>query len=384
MNHPFDAITESALRRRRSAKWSLYEADVLPAWVAEMDFPIAEPIRKVLHAAIDDDDCGYADPGGLGEAFAPWAKARWGWEVAKEDVHVVCDVVTGLAEILRVTTALGEGVVIEPPVYHPFASTITQLGRDVVEAPLARSEKGYAPDLDAIERAYAGGARVHLLCSPHNPSGIVYPEAALASIAELADRYDVLVLSDEIHAPLTLPGAIHRPFPTISSAAARRSIVLTSASKTWNLAGLKAAVMVACSDEARAVLKKLPPETPYHAGHLGVLAARAAFREGDAWLASTVAIVDRNRTLLGELLREHLPAVKYVPPQAGYLTWLDCSALGLGPDPAAVFLERGKVALSSGPIFGRQGEGFARLNIGTTRTLLEEAVRRMASVLPRA
>ena len=377
--HPFDQVTEATLRRRRSAKWSLYAPDVLPAWVAEMDYPLAGPIRRVLHAAIDDDDCGYADPAGLGGAFAPWAKARWGWDLAKEDVHVVCDVVTGIAEILRVATAPGDRIVVEPPIYPPFASTVQQLGRVVVEAPLARTEAGHAPDLDAIERAYASGARAHLLCSPHNPTGVVYSEAALTRIAELADRHDVLVLADEIHAPLTLPGAIHRPFPTISAAAARRSIVLTSASKTWNLAGLKAAMMIASSDEARAVLARLPPETPYHAGHLGVLAARAAFGEGDEWLASTIAIIDRNRSLLGDLLREHLPSVRWVPPQAGYLTWLDCSALALGPDPAATFLARGKVALSSGPTFGTQGAGFARLNIATSRTLLEEAVRRMAS-----
>ncbi len=378
-HHPFDDVSEAVLRQRRSAKWALHSPDVLPAWVAEMDFPIAEPIRRALHAAVDVDDCGYADPAGLGGAFAPWAKGTWGWDVSPEDVHVVCDVVTGLAEILRVATAVGDGVVIEPPVYHPFASTIVQLGRVVVEAPILSSATGHAPDLDAIERAYAGGARAHLLCSPHNPSGMVYPVEALARIAELADRYGVLVLADEIHAPLTLSGAIHRPFPQVSAAAARRSIVLTSASKTWNLAGLKAAVMVACSDESRAVLAKLPPDTPYHAGHLGVLGARAAFQEGDAWRASAVAIIDRNRSLLRALLAEHMPLVGYVPPQAGYLAWLDCSALGLGADPAAAFLERGKVALSSGPSFGTGGTGFARLNIATSRKLLEEAVRRMAS-----
>jgi cystathionine beta-lyase len=379
-DHPFDDVSEATLRRRRSAKWQLYPADILPAWVAEMDYPIADPIRRVLHAAIDDDDCGYADPHGLGDAFAPWARARWGWEVAKEDVSVVCDVVTGIAEVLRVATALGDSVVIEPPVYPPFASTIRQLGRVVVEAPLVRAadDAGFSPDLTAIERAYAAGARAHLLCSPHNPTGTVYAPKALARIAELADRYDVLVLADEIHAPLTLPGSTHVPFPAVSAAAARRSIVLTSASKTWNLAGLKAAVMVASSALARAVLARLPPETPYHAGHLGILGARAAFREGDAWRESAVAIIDRNRTLLAELLREHLPRVRYVPPLAGYLAWLDCRELGLGSDPAAAFLERGKVALSSGPTFGSEGTGFARLNIATTRPLLEEAVRRMA------
>jgi len=388
MPHPFDDVTEAHLRRRQSAKWKRYSSDVLPAWVAEMDYPLAEPIQRALRAALEASDCGYADPEGLGGAFAPWAMREWGWEVAPRDVHLVTDVVTGIAEILRVATAPGDGVVIEPPVYMPFASTVRGLGRVVVEAPLVRRDVGddgyeYAVDLAAIERAYASGARAHLLCSPQNPTGITYSKEELVAIAELADRYGVLVLSDEIHAPLVLPGAEHHPFPSVSAAAARRSIVLTSASKTWNLAGLKAAMMIACSDESRAVLAKLPPETPYHAGHLGILGARAAFAEGAEWRASAIAIIDRNRALLVDLLREHLPGVRYRAPRASYLAWLDLRALGMGDDPAKALLARGRVALSPGPPFGPGGEGHARLNIATSRALLEEAVRRMAAAAGR-
>jgi cystathionine beta-lyase len=378
-----DAVPESALRRRRSAKWRLYPPDVLPAWVAEMDFPLAEPIARALHEAIDEQDAGYAFPAGLGDAFAPWAERRWGWTVAPADVRLVVDVVTGIAEILRVATAPGDRVVIETPVYPPFAATIRETGRTVIEAPLARTPRttgtgaGWAPDLPAIARAYESGARVHLLSSPHNPTGIVYPREALAEIAALAARHGVLVVSDEIHAPLALPGAVHHPFPTVSLEAARTSIVLTSASKAWNVAGLKAAMMIACADEPRAVLARLSSDLPYHAGHLGVVASCAAFREGDPWLEAVVALLDRNRALLAERLRASLPGVAYVPPQAGYLAWLDCTALGLGDDPARAFLERGRVALHSGPAFGAQGKGFARLNFGTTAALLEEAVRRL-------
>ncbi len=382
--HPFDNVTEAQLRRRQSAKWKVYADDVLPAWIAEMDFPLAEPVRRALEAAVADDDCGYADPRGLGAAFAPWAMNEWGWVVAKADVHVVADVMTGVAEILRVATTPGDAVVIEPPVYMPFASTIRELGRVVVEAPLARSEDGsYAPDLDALERAYAAGAKAHLLCSPHNPTGSLYAREALHVIAELADRFGVLVLSDEIHAPLTLPsaGAKHVPFPSVSAAAARRSIVLTSASKTWNLAGLKAAMMIATSDESRAILDELPPETPYHAGHLGILAARAAFGEGAAWRTDALSVIDRNAAVLEELLRDHLPSITYVRPRASYLAWLDCRSLGLGDDPAKRFLARGKVALSPGPAFGTGGKGHARLNIATPRSLLEDAVRRIANAV---
>jgi cystathionine beta-lyase len=381
--HPFDAVSEGELRRRQSAKWKVYPDDVLPLWVAEMDYPIAEPIKAVLREAIRVDDAGYADPRGLGEAFAPWAKAAWGWDVRPEDVHTAPDVVTAIGEIVRVTTAPGDGVVIEPPVYAPFAGTIRTLGRTVVEAPLARRSDGdgdgaLAVDLDAIERAYTSGAKVHLLCSPHNPAGIVPSRETLARIAELAARHGVLVVSDEIHAPLAYAGAAHVPFASASPEAARVSVVLTSASKTWNLAGLKASMMIACSDEARAVLAKLPQELPYHAGHFGILGARAAFERGEDWRASTLAILDRNRRLVAELLREHLPAARVRVPDAGYLAWIDCRALGLGPDPARAFLAKGRVALSSGPSFGRGGEGFARLNFATTRAILEEAVRRMA------
>ncbi|MBK7533966.1 MAG: aminotransferase class I/II-fold pyridoxal phosphate-dependent enzyme [Myxococcales bacterium] len=379
--HAFDALTEADLRRRQSAKWKVYGDEVLPAWVAEMDFPIAEPIRRALHAAIDAEDVGYADPRGLGNAAAPWALASWRWAIAPGDVHMVADVVTGIGEVLRVATAPGDAVLIEPPVYHPFSAVTRHNGRVVVEAPLRLRDGVYAPDLDAIERAYASGARVHLLCSPHNPSGMAYSEAELARIAELADHHRVLVISDEIHAPLTLRGATHRPFPSVSAAAARCSIVMTSASKTWNLAGLKAAMMIACGERGRTELAKLPPDTPYHAGHLGVLASRAALSEGQPWLTSTLTILERNRALLGELLAEHLPRVRWQPQRAGYLAWLDCRELGLGDDPARAFLQRGKVALSSGPMFGEQGKGFARLNVATSRGLLEEAVRRMARAL---
>ncbi len=378
-HHPFDDVTLESLRRRTSAKWSHYAEDVLPAWVAEMDYPLADPIAEALRRAVDDGDTGYAHPRGLGGSFLAWSHARWGLRLASQDVRLVPDVVTGIAEILLVATRPGDAVVIDTPVYHPFAATIERTGRVVAEAPVLRTVSGgFALDLDAIERAYAAGARAHLLCSPHNPTGIVYPRATLERLAELADRYDVLVVSDEIHAPLTLPGAVHVPFPSVSALAKKRSVVLTSASKAWNIAGLKAAIMFSASDEAREVLDRIPQEIAFHSGHFGVIASRAAFEAGEPWRESVVKILDRNRRLLGELLAEHLPRVRYVPPEASYLAWLDCSELGLSGDPTRIFLERGKVALSAGPMFGAPGRGFTRLNLATTRSLLEEAVRRMA------
>jgi cystathionine beta-lyase len=376
--HSFDELTEEQLRRRQSAKWKQYASDVLPAWVAEMDFPLAEPIRQALERAVGDGDTGYAFPAGVAEAFARWASRRWGWEPGPADVRLVADVVTGIAEVLRVATAPGDADLIEPPVYPPVAGTRRETGRRVVTAPLRRRADRWEPDLEAIARGYQAGVRAHLVCSPQNPTGLVYDKDTLAAIAGMASRYGVLVVSDEIHAPLALPGTTHCPFPTASEQARRTAVVLASASKAWNIAGLKAALVIASSDETRALVARIPVHASYRAGHFGVLAARTAFDEGDAWLAAALEILDRNRKLLSNLLATELPGVVYLPPRAGYLAWLDCRGLGLGDDPAEAFLTRGRVALSSGPSFGEEGKGFARLNIATTRTLLEEAVHRMA------
>jgi cystathionine beta-lyase len=388
--HPFDTITEAELRERESAKWRAYPGDVLPAWIAEMDVPLAPPIARELRRAIDRHDCGYANThAGLAEAFAPWAQRLFGWQVAAADVRLAPDVGTAFTVLVGMMTERGDAVVIDPPAYPPFAAFVREIGRVVVETPLARDGTSHTFDLDAIARAYRGGAKVHLLCSPHNPTGMVPTKAMLAKIADLAVEHGVLVLSDEIHAPMTFPGATHVPFPTVSEAAERCGIVLTSASKTFNLAGLKAALLVGSGAAAKDVWSRLSPLLPFHAGPLGVLAARAAFTEGDEWRASMVGFLDRNRLLLQELLAEALPEVRYQPPQAGYLAWLDCAALaerltrvgGAPRDPARTFLERGRVALSPGYTYGTGGEGFVRLNFATPRPLLEEAVRRMAASL---
>jgi cystathionine beta-lyase len=283
--------------------------------------------------------------------------------------------------VLKVVTRPGDGVVISPPVYPPFFSTIDRFERRVVEAPLVEGADGWELDFDALEDAFADGARAYLLCSPHNPIGRVFPRAELEAIAELAERYGVVVVSDEIHAPMTMPGATHIPFPMVSDAAAARSVAITSTSKAWNTAGLKCAVIVAGSAQMQARLAEMPAHLVVESGNLGILAAVAAFDSGLGWLNELVDYLDGNRSLLGELLEDQLPDVGYVPPQAGFLTWLDCRSLGLGDDPAEAFLERGRVALTSGPGFGIQGKGWARLNIGTSRELLTEAVSRMAAVL---
>jgi cystathionine beta-lyase len=292
-------------------------------------------------------------------------------------VALVPDVMMGIAEVLGVLTERGDGVVVNTPVYPPFFSTIARVGRRVVEAPLARGQGGFELDLDVVERALAAGASAWLLCNPHNPTGRVLGRGELEAAVELAARYGAVVVADEVHAPLTLPGARHVPLLSLGEEAAAGAVALTSASKGWNLAGLKCGLVVAGGAAMGARLAAMPDDLAERCGLLGVVASIVAFQQGEPWLDALLGQLDRNRRLLAELLAERLPGVGYVPPEASFLAWLDCAALGLGPDPAAVLLRRGWVALSRGLDFGRQGSGFVRLNMGTSAGLLTEAVERM-------
>ena len=377
-----DAIRLDDLRLRRSAKWHYFDPDVIPAWVAEMDYPLATPITSALHAAIDRSDTGYRWAGGLAEALADYAHRSWSWTVDPARVTVVPDVLTGVAQALTHLTEPGDGVVINPPVYPPFFSVVRDVvRRTVVEVPMARAEDGsYDWDLPAMEAAFAlPDVTAFLMSNPHNPTGTVPSTATAATIAALAAAHGVTVISDEIHAPLVLPGAAHVPYLEIAGDDAA-AVTVISASKAWNMPALKCAQVVGTARTAPVLADRMPMEVTYGTGLLGVIASEAAYREGGAWLADVVTILDSNRWLLADLLAEHLPQVRYLPPRATYLAWLDASACGLGADPAAAFLAEGRVGLSPGPTFGRPGAGHARLNFATTPAILREVVARMSLV----
>ena len=237
MGNSFEDLDLDRLRRRRSEKWRMHPPDVLPAFIAEMDYDLAEPVLAALRSAIEASDCGYANASGLGEAFARFAAARHGWAVDPGRVHLVPDVMAGLEAILLLTTEPGDGVVINTPVYPPFFAHIPNAGRRVVEVPLVVRDGRWELDFDALEAAFAAGARGYLLCSPHNPTGRVFSAADLGRIGTLAERYGVTVISDEIHASLTLPGARHTPFVAAGRAAAEHGVTLASTSKAFNVAG---------------------------------------------------------------------------------------------------------------------------------------------------
>jgi cystathionine beta-lyase len=377
-------LTLDELRERRSVKWRFKEPDVLPLWVAEMDVRLAEPIRAALAELVERSDTGYVTWEGLAEAYAAFAARRWRQELDPERMFVVPDVMWGIFEVLLVGTEPGDRVVINPPVYAPFFETVAHARRRLVEVPLMRDPAGmYGLDLAGLERAFAAGARAYLLCSPHNPVGRVWTRAELEAVAALADRYGVLVLADEIHGPLVY--APHRfvPFATLDAPAAREAISFTSASKAWNLAGLKCALAVAGSAGGAALLARMGEEVAYGAGLFGAVANTVAFDQSEPWLDELLVALHANRDHLGTLLAKHLPALRWRPEdvQATYLAWLDCSPLGLD-DPAGVFERRGRVALEPGPLYGTGGDGYVRLNFATTPTILDEAVRRMRAAIP--
>ena len=380
-----DAITLAALRQRTSAKWRVYEPDVIPAWVAEMDFPLAEPISAALYGAIDRSDVGYRWIGELPDSLAGFAGATWGWDINPDHVVVLPDVLTSVAQAIWALTAPGEGVVVNTPVYPPFFSTVRDIcGRTLVDVPLLQDRQGrYELDLEGLAEAFARpDVTGYLLCSPHNPTGLTPSAETLTSIAQLALLHGVAVIADEIHAPLAHPGTVHTPFLTVSSDDLN-AVSLISASKAWNIAGAKCAQVVAGSQRVMDIMaERVPLEVTYATGHFGVLASIAAYREGGPWLEKVRGLIAANALAVHEHVAAAMPAVRYLPPASSYLGWMDFSDSAIIGDPAEFLLERARVAVSSGPTFGAGGEGFVRLNFGTTPAILAEILERMSRALP--
>lgn len=373
-------MTDSEFTRppRTSAKWGYFAPDVLPLWVAEMDFPLSPAIASALHDAIDRSDTGYRWAGELPAALSDFWSRRFGWAPEPARVMVLGDVLVAMAETIRRMT--DGAVVITPPAYPPFFRVVTDVvGRELVQVPLTSD----GLDMDGLARAFARPeVTSFLLGNPHNPTGHVWSPAHLEQVATLARTHGVTVISDEIWAPLTMPGVQMTPYLSLGEDLTGPDIALVSASKAFNLAGLKCAQVIGGSAEtAKALAESIPLEITYSAGHLGVIATIAAFHDDDTWLDATRDVISANARLLHALLGEHLPSIAFTIPEATYLAWLDCRELGLGDDPSAVFLERGRVALNPGRDFGREGAGFVRLNLATSADNIEVAVARMSQAV---
>ena len=347
-----------------------------------MDFPIAKPIQDLLMQMVSHSDLGYlgAIPE-LGLAFQGFAKRHWNWEMNPNYLRLCTDVGVGMVEVLRVTTKPGDKVLINSPIYHNFYTWIKETKVEMIDVPFIHEGKDWNVDFANIEAQYANGVKVHAICHPHNPLGRIYTKDELVRLASLAKKYGVKIISDEIHAPLTFPGKVFTPFLAASEEAAEVGICVTSASKGFNTAGLKSAIIISQSEAMHELLGNMPNPVHFRSSILGGFAAVSAFNECDDWLAGALSTIESNAHYLKTLLNSQIPAAKYEIPECSYLAWVDVSALNLGEDPAAVFLEKGKVAFNSGKIYGPNTSQFIRINLATSEAVLAEAVNRMVKSL---
>ena len=380
-----ETLPLDVLRRRRTEKWNAYPSDVLPAWVAEMDFAVAPSIAVVLREVAQDNDFGYPLSRAkreVAECFVERMQHRFTWAVREERVEVLSDVVQGLYLCLAAFSRPGDGVVIQPPIYPPFLGSVSEMKRRAVLRPLHPFEGGWGIDWAQLEDDAARTARLVLLCNPHNPTGRVFQRTELERLAELALDRNWLVVSDEIHADLTYPDNVFIPFGSLAPEVAERTITLTSATKAFNIPGLRCAVAYFGSDQ---LWQRFNDAFPRHLrGGLSVPGLRAtasAWKDAQAWLDELVRVLDQNKQLLLDSVSRDLQGLSIRAPEATYLAWLDCTRLALPTSPARFFLDNAKVALSDGRHFGAGFEQFVRLNFATSRSLLTEILQRMRQAL---
>lgn len=376
------ALALDELRKRKSSKWRQYPSDVLPLPVAEMDFPIAPAVKASLQDMLDRSDTGYlgAFPE-LFEAFAKFSKSRWNWQPDTTQIRIATDVGVGIVEVMRTLIKAGDKVMLNSPVYENIWKWIPEVNATLVDVPLTENELNYKLDLDAIEREYANGVKLHILCSPHNPVGIIYTRSELETIATLAKMYGVIILSDEIHGPLTFNKKDFYPFLSVSDDAKEVGIIITSASKSFNFAGLKCALIITESAMLKEKINAMPPALTWRASLFGAVASTAAYSESDEWLDGVLITLNENRHLVKKLIDTKIPTIKYRIPDFGYLAWLDVSSLGLGSDPAGQILERSKLALNAGILYGPKHSNFVRFNFGTSEEIINQAFDRLVKIL---
>lgn len=370
------------LRRHSSTKWRDFPGDVLPLPVAEMDFQVAQPIRAKLLEMVSHSDLGYLGSiPELGLGFQKFAASRWGWVIDPQQVRVAADVGVAVVEILRVFTKPGDTILINSPIYHNYYNWITETELTIVDAPFDRTgnedENPWEINWDGIEKAYASGIKVHFVVNPHNPLGRLYSKEELERLVALAKNYNVLIISNELHAPLTYVKENFIPILSLGHDAQAVSIVVTAASKGWNIAGLKCAIILTQDDHLNEKLKSLPAALHYRASLLGGFATAVAFSECEPWLDEALEQLDHNRYLIKDLLTTKLPMVKYHIPQASYLAWLDLEGLNLGDDPSLTLLEKGRVAFNAGHTYGKQCSQYVRVNFATSPEIITEAIERI-------
>ena len=378
----------SSLQLRKSEKWRAYPAEILPMPFAVMDFELSEPIKKSLIDLVNNSDAGYLGKiPELGQSLTNFSANRWNWKIAPEDIKICPDVGVGVIEVCRQIVKPGDQIMINTPVYYNFFNWIKELNCKPYDAPLIENQLTYSLDFEKIAEGYASGVKVHILCNPHNPVGAVFSQLDLAKLADLADEFGVVIASDEIHAPLTYKEKSFTPFLNSSAVAKEVGISFLSATKSWSIAGLKCAQIVAVGEKTRQIVAGIPTAVHSRASLFGAVASAAAYGESIDWLDSVVEQLDQSRTYLGGLLSELQFDIGYREPDGGYFGWLDLRSvdkfknLNSREDIAELLLTHGKIAVAPGHLYGPSGTGFIRINFATSFEIIEESVKRIKSTL---
>jgi cysteine-S-conjugate beta-lyase len=384
MAYDFDSPPER--RRTDSMKWARYGPEVLPLWVADMDFRVPEPVRRALHERVEHGLFGYSvEPAGLIETLGRYLLEHHGWQVPPESIVLLPGVMPGVAMACRAFARPGDGVLVQPPVYPPLFLCPMELRLRLCEAPLAQGSGGaYEVDWSAFEGAIDPRTRMLFMSNPHNPLGRVFRREELARMAETCLRHKLVIISDEIHCDLVFGGHRHVPIASVDPKVAARTITLMAPSKSFNLAGLKMAFAVIPNPKLREKFLAMRQDRFPWWNILGCVGMDAAYREGKEWLQALRGYLEANRDFLADFVRERLPGVRMASPEGTYLAWLDCREAGIEGTAYDFFLERARVALNPGESFGQGGAGFARLNFGCSRALLHEALERMRQALEAA
>ena len=382
MQYDFDTMRER--RGSDSAKWKKYGDEVLPLWVADMDFISAEPILRALHLRLDHGFLGYTRPTPeLCSVIQERLKRLYNWAIRDEELFFLPGLVTGLNLSIHAYAGPGDGVLVQPPVYPHFVKDPVHHGRALVDPPLILRGDTYEIDFDAFEGAITDRTKIFILCNPHNPVGRVYTQKELETMAEVCLRHHLIICSDEIHCDLLYPGFRHIPIACISPEVAERTVTLMAPSKTYNLAGLSFGFAVIRNSELQNIWKNTSLGLISGVNIMGHVAALAAYKGGQEWLDQVLVYLKDNRDFLGRYVAEKLPGLRMSKMEGTYLAWLDCREAGIRGNPFDFFLREAKVALNDGAEFGRGGEGFVRLNFACPRKTLTEALDRMATALKR-
>ena len=380
MQYDFDTVRER--RGSDSSKWKKYGDDVLPLWVADMDFLSAEPILRALHRRLDHGFLGYSRPAPeLCSLIQERLGRLYGWRIQEEEIFFLTGLVTGLNLSIHAYAGPGDGVLVQPPVYPHFVKDPVVHGRALVDPPLIPRGNTYEIDFEAFERAITDRTKIFILCNPHNPVGRVYTRRELETLAEICLRHRLIICSDEIHCDLLYPGFRHIPIASVSPEVAACTVTLMAPSKTYNLAGLGCGFAVIQNSELQKTWKDTSLGIASGVNIMGHVAALAAFKEGQEWLDQVLAYLQSNRDFLARYVEEKLPGLRMCKMEGTYLAWLDCRGAGIPGNPFEFFLKEAKVALNDGVDFGRGGEGFVRLNFACPRKTLTEALDRIAAAL---